>query len=119
MTDNAPQEPLKTNNAALDPATHSAQKLNELQKSLAEIKGSMVTSWNITKWIASIAAAALISLIGIGGWQSFAAIGRLEERVKFLNYKLDDQEQKLDRLEREMNEVKKTLIEKKRFPTEK
>jgi peptidoglycan hydrolase CwlO-like protein len=118
MTDNAPQELAKANNAAQEQATQSAQTLNDLQKNLAEFKGSIVTGLNITKWIGAIAGVALIFLIGIGGWQSFAAIGRLEEKVNFLNYKMGDQEQKLNGLEHEMNEVKK-LIEKKRLPTEK
>jgi hypothetical protein len=109
---------MKPTNAGQELATQPVLKLNELQKNLAEFKGTIVTSLNITKWIVSVAAMVVVALIGIGGWQLFAAIGRLENRVIDSNSRIEVLEERVLHLDRQVNEVNR-LIEKRLPPADK
>ncbi len=86
----------------------SDQKLNDFQKELAHFQGSIITSLNIAKWIGSVAALVIISLIGFG-WQFSAANGRLEQKVSGLEQRMDKLEQRMDKLEQRMDKLEQRM----------
>jgi hypothetical protein len=109
MTDNVSHESVGRNNPVQEVASQSIHEQSGIEKNLAEFKGAIVTTLNITKWIGAITAAVVVSLLVIGGWQLFAAIGRLDEKVIRLNYQLDDLDKKVNRLDYQMDEVMRLI----------
>src|SRR5439155_23105155 len=79
-------------------------KLLNFQKELAQFQGSVVTSLNIAKWIGSVAALVIISLVGFG-WQFSAANGRLEQKVSGLEQRMDKLEPRMDKIEQRMEKL--------------